>query len=388
MKNILIATGVVTMILSSCTGQQHTISGKLENSPAESYIFLDELKADAIVTVDSVMIDDSGEFKFRRKSKDPLFYMLKANDNSFLTVLIDPGENLRIEADYDSLNVPRLAEGADGTEKILLYNIELRKAIAGLEELQGVYMANLENPELDKVIGELDVRAAAIIEGIGEYTKTFIDENPTSLASLIALYQQVSPGMYVLHPVDNIDYFLKVDSTLFALYPESEPVKSFHEQVAELKLSMGEQSAPAELFSTGSVPPEIALPDVKGDTIRLSSTRGKVVLLDFWAAWCPPCRQESPVLVRAYDKYNSKGFEIFQVSLDRTREEWIKGIEDDKLGRWIHVSDVMYWNSVVVPMYKIESIPFNMLLDRDGRIIQTNLRGEQLIEVLESVMNQ
>ena len=138
------------------------------------------------------------------------------------------------------------------------------------------------------------------------------------------------------------------------------------------------KEAKTALAGEGAEAPEIILPTPEGDTIKLSSTRGSVVLLDFWASWCAPCRQENPNLVKAYNQYHRKGFQIYQVSLDKTREAWMKGIEDDQLGKWIHVSDIQYWNSKVVQLYKIESIPSNFLLDKEGRIIATNLRGEAL----------
>ena len=97
---------------------------------------------------------------------------------------------------------------------------------------------------------------------------------------------------------------------------------------------------------------------------------------------------ENPNLVKAYDLYHKKGFQIFQVSLDKTREAWMKGIKDDHLDKWIHVSDIQYWNSVVVPLYKIEAIPCNFLLDKDGRIIASNLRGEQLQVKLAELFNK
>jgi len=145
------------------------------------------------------------------------------------------------------------------------------------------------------------------------------------------------------------------------------------------------QATPVSI--TGAEAPEIALPNPKGDTIRLSSTRGSIVLLDFWASWCVPCRQENPNLVKTYDMFHRKGFQIYQVSLDKTKDAWLKGIQDDNLGKWIHVSDILYWNSTVVQLYKIESIPNNYLLDREGRIIATNLRGDELEKKLTELFN-
>ena len=171
------------------------------------------------------------------------------------------------------------------------------------------------------------------------------------------------------------------------LYPEYEPVVSLHEQVQEMVAGLNGETVFASASGLETIAPEISLPSPDGDTIKLSSTRGSVVLLDFWAAWCPPCRQESPNLVNAYNLYHEKGFQIFQVSLDKSREDWIKGIQDDNLEKWIHVSDIQYWNSIVVPIYNIQGIPMSYLLDKEGRIIGSNLRGEQLGSKLEEIFN-
>jgi peroxiredoxin len=231
---------------------------------------------------------------------------------------------------------------------------------------------------LPKVIESLDSLAQIYLGEINTYTKKYIDDNLTSLVSLVALYQQVAPSVYVLNPTKDLKYFLKVDSSMFSRYPNFEPVISLHDQVKELSSKMNGATNAAPASSSGAVAPEISLPTPQGDTIKLSSTRGSVVLLDFWASWCAPCRKESPNLLNAYIMYHKKGFQIFQVSLDKTKEAWMKGIQDDHLEKWIHVSDVQYWNSVVVPLYKVESIPCNYLLDKEGHIIASNLRGEQL----------
>jgi peroxiredoxin len=239
-------------------------------------------------------------------------------------------------------------------------------------------MQNIDSPTLPAVIESLDSMAQSYLNEINTFTKQYIDKNITSLVSLVALYQQVAPNVYVLNPVSDLKYFIKVDSSMSASYPDYEPVISLHQQVGELVAGMSPETAVTTVSGSGAEAPEISLPTPEGDTVKLSSTRGSVVLLDFWASWCAPCRQENPNLVSAYDKYHSKGFQIFQVSLDKTKEAWMRGIQEDHLDKWIHVSDVQYWNSIVVPLYSIESIPTNFLLDKNGRIIASNLRGEQL----------
>jgi thiol-disulfide isomerase/thioredoxin len=268
------------------------------------------------------------------------------------------------------------------------YNRTLRKTINKLTGLNNIYMQNVDSPELPAVIETLDSMAQIYLNEINSYTKTYIDENITSLVSLVALYQQVAPNVYILNYSRDLKYFVKVDSSMSILYPEYEPVTSLHEQVQELVASIKGETAITPVSGEGAEAPEITLPTPEGDTIKLSSTRGSVVLLDFWASWCTPCRQENPNLVNAYNLYHKKGFQIYQVSLDKTREAWMKGILDDQIGTWIHVSDIQYWNSIVVPLYKIESIPNNFLLDKEGRIIASNLRGDQLHVKLAELFNK
>jgi len=371
---------------TACRNNTVEISGILEDPVRGEYIFLDELKSNELLSVDSVMISDDGGFEFKRTIKSPSFYLLKINQNNFLTMLLKPGEKIKMTSHSDSLNYPIVVSGSEGSELMAEYNKKLRTTIAKLSSLSQVHERYLGSPELPRIIDSLDNLADDYLNEINTYTKKYIDDNLSSLVSLVALYQQVAPSVYVLNPMKDISYFRKVDSSLFSQYPEYEPVISLHSQVQELA-AMVETQSPAPAGSGAMEVPEIALPNPEGDTIKLSSTKGSVVLLDFWAAWCAPCRIENPNLVKAYEMYHGRGFQIYQVSLDKTREAWIKGIEDDQLGKWIHVSDVRYWNSVVVPLYKIESIPTNYLLDREGRVIATNLRGDALQRKLAELFN-
>jgi len=379
---------IAAIVFIGCKNNSAKISGTLVNPVSGKYIFLNELKSNELIPVDSIKVANDGSFDFKREIKFPSFYLLTINENSFLTLLVEPGENIILNAHYDSLNYPISVSGSKGTELMAEYNRTLRKTINNLTGLNNIYMQNADSPELPAVIEKLDSMAQIYLNEINSYTKTYIDENLTSLVSLVALYQQVAPNVYIMNPTRDLKYFVKVDSSMFNLYPEYEPVTLLHGQVQDLVARIKGDASISPVSGEGAEAPEITLPTPEGDTIKLSSTRGSVVLLDFWASWCTPCRKESPNLVKAYDLYHNKGFQIYQVSLDKTREAWIKGIQDDQLGKWIHVSDIQYWNSIVVPLYKIESIPFNFLLDKEGRIIASNLRGNQLQIKLAELFNK
>jgi peroxiredoxin len=378
MNKKLIFYLLIVILSAGCKSNIVRISGTVVNPATGVYVILDELKSNNLVPVDSMKISSDGTFSFKREIKQPSFYLLKSKENNFLTMLLEPGEKITMKVNSDSLNFPISIKGSKGTELMTEYNKTLRITIKKLTGLNSIYMQNQDKPELPKVIESLDSLAQIYLGEINTYTKKYIDDNLKSLVSLVALYQQVAPSVYVLNPTKDLKYFLKVDSSMFSRYPSFEPVISLHDQVKELSAKMNGAANAAPVSASGAVAPEISLPTPQGDTIKLSSTRGSVVLLDFWASWCTPCRKESPNLLNAYNMYHKKGFQIFQVSLDKTKEAWMKGIQDDHLEKWIHVSDVQYWNSIVVPLYKVESIPCNYLLDKEGHIIASNLRGEQL----------
>jgi thiol-disulfide isomerase/thioredoxin len=388
MKKKLLLYLIAIMIIAGCKSNAVRISGTLVSPDKGKYIYLDELKSDEVKRVDSVRIAEDGTFGFKREINFPSFYLLKLSDRNFMTMLLTPGEQINLSSHFDSLNYPTSVTGSEGTELMNEYNRKLRNTITKLSGLSDIYRQNVNSPGLPAVIESLDSIAQTYLDDMNSYTKSYIDRNITSLVSLIALYQQVAPNVYVLSPSKDFRYYIKVDSALSLLYSDYEPVKTLHEQVKQLVEGINTKEAGTPGAGEGAIAPEIILPSPAGDTIKLSSTRGSVVLLDFWASWCAPCRQENPNLVRAYNQYHRKGFQIYQVSLDKTKDAWIKGIEDDQLNKWIHVSDIQYWNSKVVQLYKIESIPSNFLLDKEGRVIATNLRGEALQIKLAELFKQ
>lgn len=383
MKSLIL----VVLTLAGCNAQkQFDLQGTLENGQGTT-VYLDEIGVSRINPVDSVIVGDDGSFQFTHEMTFPKIFLLRGGQNNYITLVIQPGEKVTVNANMDNLAESYTIEGSPDSKLIQEYNEHLLQNIKELRKLNQIYQDSLQSPNIQSIISELDERSTRILEDQKEYTLEYINTNTRSLVSLLVLYQQITPRHYVLDPMENIVYFKMVDSVLYGLYPESGPVQALHDQVLELSQRFEANREMELLFGMGAIPPEIALPNPEGDTITLSSTRGKIVLLDFWAAWCNPCRVENPNLVENYNKYKAKGFEIYQVSLDRRRENWLDAIESDGLEQWIHVSDLQYWNSIVVSLYHLQQIPANFLLDREGKIIARDLRGEDLEKQLSDLFN-
>lgn len=174
------------------------------------------------------------------------------------------------------------------------------------------------------------------------------------------------------------DLHQQVAHALYAKYPEHPLV------VERYKV----ETSPKNSTNIGSMAPDLAFPDPDGKIIKLSDLRGKVVLLDFWAAWCRPCRMENPNVVKAYHQYKDKGFDVYSVSLDRDKNAWLKAIQDDGLVWPSHVSDLKHWSSEAAAIYGVRSIPATFLIGKDGRIVAKNLRGDALVNTLKQLLGE
>lgn len=235
------------------------------------------------------------------------------------------------------------------------------------DKLQVELYAN--NPDSIKITGSADNDLYRNFRNATGDVKidSFIKKNPKSIVSAYILYREYS---YRLTP-EELTYNMGLLDTSFR---NTQYLKVLTELIGTLKS-----------VEPGNKAKDFELPDTTGVPVKLSSQFGKVVLLDFWASWCPPCRAENPNLVKIYNKYKDRNFTIFSVSLDKKKEAWLKGINDDHLS-WTHVSDLAFWNSSAAKLYGVRAIPSNVLLDKSGTIIARNLIGEELEKKLEEVM--
>ena len=385
-RKIILLLALILIGITGCRRNSFSVSGRIEGAEAGEYLLLREVRPGLLEPVDSVVPGKDGHFSFRSETEWPAFYMLSLDDTDFLTLLISPGEKIEVQASRNSMSRPVSVKGSEGTEVILGFRKDHDEVIAELKHLTDTYNDSIDSPRLPLLMDSLDRRAADVVAAFRERALALVSENKSSMVPVYLLNQQVVPGLQLFDAAKNPEVFYSVDSALYALYPESDLVLDLHTFVANLRNSVAVGHREGEPPVIGDLLPEIALPGPAGDTLRLSSLRGNVVLVDFWAAWCPPCREENPNLVKLYDMYHWKGFDIFQVSLDLRKEEWLEAIRNDRLGRWKHVSDLRYRDSEVVKRFGLTEIPASFLIDREGRVIATNLRGDDLAKKLGEVL--
>ncbi|MCL2303619.1 MAG: AhpC/TSA family protein [Lentimicrobiaceae bacterium] len=282
----------------------------------------------------------------------------------------------------DSLHIHGLADKKKEKELLVTNIIQLSGMQSNIKETEHNLLAYAR---VSDGYGKYAMQEAQrnISTTVQKYQTFFDNEmkkrNEATMNFLLAHKNDLAVLMFVdVFPKDqNPAFHQEIIKALHAKYPD-------HPVVAErYKI----ESSPATSTSIGAMAPDIALPNPDGQIMKLSDLRGKVVLLDFWAAWCRPCRVENPNVVRAYKKYHDKGFEVFSVSLDRDKATWVKAIKDDELIWPYHVSDLKFWQSEAAKIYGVSGIPATFLIGKDGRIIAKNLRGAALENALKELFD-
>ncbi len=370
-------------VLFACQDRERPvrIEARMEGSAGDTFL-LSELFTEQAVVLDTLVADEEGSFAWKGHAASPSFYLLEQPGSGRLALILHPGEKALVTGDISNPMASMKIEGSPDSERMLALNRSLTRTLQEVDSLITAFTDSSAIAPDEAYLQKINDEIMALVDRQRDYNTRFIEAEPASLANLIALYQNISQQQPVLDLIRDYRVFVLADSVLYALYPESEPVQALHRNVLSARDYFEHQALRDEVVGIGKTAPEIRLPSPEGDTLALSSTRGHIVLLDFWASWCPPCRDENPNIVKAYREFRNRGFLVFQVSIDRDRESWLNGIRDDGLGNFIHVSDLKYWESPVLQDYFIESIPASFLLDEDGTILARDLRGSQLTDRL------
>lgn len=361
------------------------ISGKL-NFNGEDRVYLQLLNPLEVVTIDSVSVNKNGTFSFKQQTKEANFYIIKTNDRDFITLLMEPGETAKIEADASQLSDNYKIDGSPGSLLIMELNNRLNNAYKRVDSLSRKFKEIQGKPGFIEKKALLDTAYNMIFNEHKNYLKLFIAKNSSSLAAIIALYQNLGRRP-MLTMKDDMPVFEKTAHKLLLAYPENPHVIALNKRVSEIKKTGEELKIARARIVADSVAPVIAMKDTSGHIFSLSSLKGKTVLLYFTASSCVPCLAESPELIKLYRKYHSKNFEIFSVSIEKSRGEWRSYLIAGKIP-WICVSDLNFWDSPVVKTYGLDKLPCMILINKEGRIIAPDISIKELEVKLMNILKK
>jgi len=383
-------TYIITVLLIGATffscsnttdSEGFTVSGKLDNADGKT-IYL-KMVSNKLMTIDSAIVEN-GTYHLSGTTESPELYIFLVGKDfkQFAYLALDNTTQLILNGDASDLINTYTVEGSEECQLIKEVTEHNSASMNKLGDIDAFYNENKTNPNQDSITTICRNNAQIIVDDEKASLKQFIDNNLGTLASLLAVNQRIGKNL-VLGPEEDFDYWKKVSDELEKTYPNSSQTKSFKSTIDQIK-AQKLASATAEV---GKEAPDFEVPSPEGEMIKLSDLRGQYVLLDFWASWCSPCRGENPNVLANYKKFKDKGFTVFQVSLDKSKDAWLGAIKQDGLGAWKHASDLKYWDCAPAKMYSVRSIPSNFLIDPKGKVVAINLRGGALGAKLSELLD-
>jgi thiol-disulfide isomerase/thioredoxin len=364
---------------ASC-GNSNSISGVITGAEGKT-IYLESLSDTKVLPIDSTVVGSDGSFSLKSHDNLPLdFYRIYFKEGNFLQLITDSSEQVEITAEFANLNNAKV-EGSPQTVEYMDLVKKWEPMMEKLAEAQAQIDRPSTDPSLDSTqwIAKWEAQSAAAQKEANAFIKGWLEKHSASLLA-ISIVQNLDPRFDFI-------WYQRVLTDTKPTCGKLPAYKTLEKLVGQIKNASSSSASSNSNIAVGKMAPEITLPTISGQTKALSSLRGKVVLLDFWASWCGPCRKENPNVVSVYNRYVSKGFDVFSVSLDENKSAWEAAIKKDGLVWNNHVSDLGGWKSAVVPTYEIESIPFPVLIDKEGKIVAMGetLRGEGLENELKKL---
>ena len=395
LKYVVLLSGIA-FFLNSCDSEspnQINLSGTITSDEGPLILSYVDAQKRSPIPLDTMELTD-GKFSFSWSSDSVNFYTINTSKNYYIPLLIESGESVQLDISGQDVDRKYTVDGSPGSKRILDINEVSLYALERVDSLDQIANQFRDSANYGQVKQALDITFQKILDQASNGMKKFIDDDPGNLTNLLIFSQKIG-RQELVSPINDFDYYEKVAEAFKTKYPNNQHTNFFAKAMEQNRVQAEEMKIKREAQSKlvpGAEVPEISLPSPDGDFKNLSDLKGKIVLVDFWAAWCGPCRAENPNLLRMYNEYKSKGFEVFSVSLDGLaqqpdpKSDWTTAIEKDGLIWENHVSDVLGRNSTVARRFGLMNIPYTILVDREGKIIQTNLRGPALEAKLKEVL--
>jgi alkyl hydroperoxide reductase subunit AhpC len=353
-----------------------SISGKIEGAENQR-IYVEAPSNRGMIQVADTLISSSGSFKLEGNIPDIGYYLLRVGENqaNIIPITLVPKDVLKINCTLDNFSTEPNTSGTEWTSALNDY-------LKLLKQFQ-IDQVNLEAKKTEDTTDEINNQFLIIKSKLDSTIKTKMLNDPSNAFNIVISSSLLPSSNFNNWDKDNLK-IMKVIANAFELkYPRTSVSKSFRKQVDELESAYiiflnsnnGEREAP-----------EISANNPDGKPIKLSDLRGKIVLIDFWASWCVPCRKENPTIVKLYEKYKDKDFTILSVSLDQDIINWRGAIKIDGLKWPNHISDLKGWGSSVISSYNFNAIPHTVLVNKEGKIIGQDLRGIELEQKIAEII--